>query len=288
MKKKKILITGSNGFIGKNLSQELRNDYEVFGIGRKNIKQKNYYKINLNNQKKINEIFSKIKFDIVIHCAWYTKHDKYRNSKLNYKYLEYSKFLLDTYIKNGGKNFIGIGTCEEYEKKKNSRNLFYEKSKIRPINLYARCKNLFHIYLKKKKINYKWLRFFYLFGEGENKKRLFPLIVRNLNSNRKIKLRYPNLSVDFLYIKNATKIIKNLIKKKLNGEFNICSGQSVKLNDLVNFNINKKINSKNKDFEEIRGSIKKLQESNCFIKFDFNKSLKKYIKSFKDIAPKSR
>ena len=177
---------------------------------------------------------------MVIHCAWYTQHNKYRTSKLNYKYLKYSKFLLDTFIKYGGKDFIGIGTCEEYYKKKFSSNLFYENSKIKPINLYAKNKNLFRIYLKSKNINYKWLRFFYLFGEGENHKRLFPLIIRKINNKNKIKLKYPNFKIDFLYIKTATKMIRNLIKRKINGEFNICSGQTIKLNDLANLNFKKK------------------------------------------------
>ena len=60
MIKKKILITGSNGFIGKNLSQELKKDFEIFGIGRKKINQKNYFRINLNNKKQINKIFFKL------------------------------------------------------------------------------------------------------------------------------------------------------------------------------------------------------------------------------------
>ena len=72
MIKKKILITGSNGFIGKNLRQELKKDFEIFGIGRKKINQKNYFRINLNNKKQINKIFSNYKFDMVIHSAVYT------------------------------------------------------------------------------------------------------------------------------------------------------------------------------------------------------------------------
>ena len=96
---------------------------------------------------------------------WYTKHNKYRTSKLNYKYLKYSKFLLDTFIKYGGKDFIGIGTCEEYYKKKFSKNLFYENSKIKPINLYAKNKNLFRIYLKSKKYKLQMAKVFFTYLE---------------------------------------------------------------------------------------------------------------------------
>ena len=284
-RKKKILITGSNGFIGKNLKNELKNRYDIYGIGRKDLNEKNYFKINLKNKKDIDKLFLENKFDIVIHCAWYTKHSSYRNSKINFKYLEYSKYLLDTYIKNGGENFIGIGTCEEYKKKTNSKNLFLEKSKIDPINIYAKTKNLFNIYLKEKKINYKWLRIFYLFGEGEYKKRLFPLIIKN--QKKKIKLRNPFFRIDFLHIKIVTKIISKLINKKISGEFNICSGKTIKLMDLIDSNSKKNIKLVNKKYryEEIKGSVDKLKKYKCYIPFNLKENLVKYIQSNKNTSP---
>ena len=57
--------------------------------------------------------------------------------------------MLDQYIQNGGKIFIGIGTCEEYNKKNFTKNIFVENKNIKPINIYSKAKNLFHIYLKK-------------------------------------------------------------------------------------------------------------------------------------------
>ena len=245
-RKKKILITGSNGFIGKNLKNELKNRYDIYGIGRKDLNEKNYFKINLKNKKDIDKLFLENKFDIVIHCAWYTKHSSYRNSKINFKYLEYSKYLLDTYIKNGGENFIGIGTCEEYKKKTNSKNLF--------------C-------------------------EGEYKKRLFPLIIKN--QKKKIKLRNPFFRIDFLHIKIVTKIISKLINKKISGEFNICSGKTIKLMDLIDSNSKKNIKLVNKKYryEEIKGSVDKLKKYKCYIPFNLKENLVKYIQSNKNTSP---
>ena len=293
-KKTKILITGSNGFVGKNLKFELQRKYDVYGLGRESKKEKKYFKINLKNKKKILKLFKEIKFDIVIHCAWYTNHKDYRNSKKNYEYLKISKFLLDSYIKYGGKNFIGLGTCEEYKKEKFSKNIFSEKTKIEPINLYAKTKNLFHKYLKNKKINYKWLRIFYLFGQGENNKRLLPLIMISANKKLNFKLKYPYFKTDFIYIKTLSKIISRLINKKINGDFNICRGKSIKLCDILKIidkdykKINKQLVAHKKgklDHEEIKGSVNKIKKINCYVKSDFKKDIKKYFKSFKYISP---
>lgn len=284
-KRKKILITGSNGFVGNHLKSELKKKYSVFGIGRKIINEKNYFRINLNNKKKLSNLFKKYKFDIIIHCAWYTKHSDYRKSKNNYRYLTISKNLLDEYIKNGGKNFIGIGTCEEYKKEK-KKNLFYETNKIRPNNIYAKTKNMFHQYLKKKRINYKWIRLFYIYGEGEYEKRLLPVLIKNSKKKSNFKLKYPFFKTDYIYVKTLSKIISKLINKKVSGAFNVCSGKSVRLIDLFNlinvfFNNRpiKILNYKKKklDFNEILGSVQKLKKFKSFINFDSENDLKKYL-----------
>ena len=292
--KKKILITGSNGFIGNNIKLELEKRYKVYGIGRGISKEKQYFQIDLKDKLKVVKLFKKIKFDIIIHCAWYTKHSDYRKSKKNIQYLEMSKFLLDTFIQNGGKTFIGIGTCEEYDKKKFSKNIFSESTKIKPINLYAKTKDQFHSYLKTKKIDYKWLRVFYLFGDGENKKRLFPVIIDGIANNKVININYPYFKTDFIYVKNLAKIIKKLITKNINGEFNICAGKSLRIkkvfetiNKLLNKSKKLKLNNKRQlDYEEIYATNTKLKKNKIYIKSDFKKDIKNYLSSFKHFGPR--
>ena len=66
----KILITGSTGFLGKEVKLALKkNNYELFCIGKKKIKNKNYIYCNLKNIKKLNSILKNINPDIVINLA---------------------------------------------------------------------------------------------------------------------------------------------------------------------------------------------------------------------------
>ena len=51
--KKKILITGSSGYIGSCLSSNLSKNYEVFNLDKKLEKKKNFVKINLLDKKKL-------------------------------------------------------------------------------------------------------------------------------------------------------------------------------------------------------------------------------------------
>ena len=60
---KKILITGGSGFIGKNLSEFLSQEYQVVSPASK--------VLNLCNQLQVEEYLKKNKIDIVIHAANY-------------------------------------------------------------------------------------------------------------------------------------------------------------------------------------------------------------------------
>ena len=56
----KILITGTDGYIGKSLCYGLK-DYNITGINRKIC--------DLTDSKQVNEFFKDKYFDVVIHCA---------------------------------------------------------------------------------------------------------------------------------------------------------------------------------------------------------------------------
>ena len=69
----KVLITGINGFIGKNLAEALyqKGIYSIDGLGRSdycNIKIKNYFSVDISN---FDELKKKIEnhYDIIFHCA---------------------------------------------------------------------------------------------------------------------------------------------------------------------------------------------------------------------------
>jgi GDP-L-fucose synthase len=57
----KILITGSDGYIGSSLYNTLKNKYEVTTLNRQ--------KCNLTNSSDVNFYFSNTWFDVIIHCA---------------------------------------------------------------------------------------------------------------------------------------------------------------------------------------------------------------------------
>ena len=75
--KKKLLITGGSGFLGRNLALSLKEEYDVYLASRNN--KQNFIASKLTNCislpmdvssiESVRDVFSEIKPDIVIHCA---------------------------------------------------------------------------------------------------------------------------------------------------------------------------------------------------------------------------
>ena len=135
----KILITGSNGFIGQHLSLYLKK-FKIFGIGnkRKAIFQKtNIYSKNINGKITSQKLLAYFKnIDIIIHCAG-------SGLGLNYED-DFNKNVLPTfeilkYINKLKKKpkIIFVSTLSVY---KSTTKKIEEEDLVRPSSIYAKNK----------------------------------------------------------------------------------------------------------------------------------------------------
>lgn len=66
----KILITGVNGLVGKNLHDELiKTDYHVDGCGRSEKSESNYHRLDLTNYSSTYDHLKTQKYNWIVHCA---------------------------------------------------------------------------------------------------------------------------------------------------------------------------------------------------------------------------
>ena len=136
----KILITGSEGFVGSKLQIELlRLDHEIFLTDRLNNKKKNYFKFNLGTdrvQKFINN-FRNLKIDLVIHLAaakgdfMLSEDDFYRDNVLATEAL--IKILKGLNLSN----IIHYSTVSVYG---HNNSLKDETAELNPNNAYGKTK----------------------------------------------------------------------------------------------------------------------------------------------------
>ena len=67
--KKKILITGSNGFLGNLAKEYFNQNYELVFIDLSSSSDANFYKVDIGNFTDIDDVITKEKPNIILHFA---------------------------------------------------------------------------------------------------------------------------------------------------------------------------------------------------------------------------
>lgn len=243
----KILVTGATGFIGNHLIRELLKDksFEIVATSRNINKAKkfdwfdkvNYIPYDLNDFDKDNNLYELFnKPDKVIHLAWdglpnYNDliHIE-RNLTTNYRFIK-------NLINCGLKDITITGTCFEYGMQ---NGCLTEGINTNPSNSYAIAKDTLRKYIvelsKFFDFNYKWVRLFYMYGEGQAEKSLISLLDKAIeNGDKEFNMSGGEQLRDFLHISEIVKKIVLISNNKecTNQVINCCSGQPQSVRTLV-------------------------------------------------------
>lgn len=238
----KILVTGSTGFVGKNVINELlKYDHEIFTTTRSLTSVTPPNKLNpvfldLDNiDTQVNYFEHLNKPDLLIHLAW--------QGLPNYKSLFHFEENLFTHysflknmVTNGLKNLVVTGTCFEYGMKEGCLS---EDMTTDPQNPYALAKDTLRKFLFELQKNYefdcKWIRLFYMYGEGQNPNSLLSQLQTALvNGDKEFNMSGGEQERDYLPVeKVAENIVAISCQHKISGIINCCRGKPLKVKQLV-------------------------------------------------------
>tara|TARA_B100001057_G_C22851385_1_gene951119 strand:- start:2364 stop:3341 length:978 start_codon:yes stop_codon:yes gene_type:complete len=243
---KNILITGGAGYIGSHITEILLKKYKkVFLIdnlstGHSQLinKKAKFFKLDIHNKNKVNNVIKKYQIDSIIHLAanliigeGQKKPKKYyKNNVLG------TQKLLDACKNTTVKNFIFSSTAAVY---KEGQYIVSEKSTIKPKSTYGitkiKAEKLIKNFAKKNEINYGILRYFNIAGSSPSGK--IGLINKNSdhlfkNFSKEIMKKKPKLKIyginyktidgscirDFIHVSDIAEIHYLVLKKidKLN------------------------------------------------------------------------
>jgi GDP-L-fucose synthase len=225
---KKILITGSCGFIGKNLKELFKNEYKIFAPNSK--------QLDLTDSQKVLNYLKKNKFSVVIHSAVYMVT---RNSKKDPSLELRNNLRMFFNIVRGRKHFkrmFYFGSGAEYDMqnyKKKMKEEYFDKHV--PVDDYGFTKYIAAKYIQNID-NVFDLRLFGVFGKYEDWEiRFISNAICKTLFNMNITLEQ-NVYFDYLYIKDLGEIIKKLINVKRipYKHINVCTGRPTTLLNLAN------------------------------------------------------
>lgn len=240
----RVIVTGANGFIGRNCIDSLRRKgHEVIAFCHNEPLTRytdvEYVLLDLFNEDTLRKELKRIKATHLLHLAWCVEHNEYMHSNKNLNWLVNSIDLLERFVEYGGIRAVTAGTCAEYDWSrvykgtiipenfpKNPRGSLYSASK------YS-LGNLSYSFMSKNGLSSAHGRVFFLFGCGEGKERLIPSSVAQLRKYKKVVLKDSCCVRDFLYVKDVSDAFSVLLDSDVSGPVNISSGEGITIRKLV-------------------------------------------------------
>lgn len=178
---KRILITGSRGFVGRALYSNLSSDYEIYGldIQREDEPDQRYIGCDITDYDQITTKLSPYEFDVVIHCAAIAHAN--RDTKPQDVFTvntEGTKNLVQFFSSRGQlERFVLFSTVAVYGEK-DYEDLVTEKDALCPVTVYGQSKVLAEKALMASRLPWTVFRFAPIYDAGFMKdvlKRVNPL-----------------------------------------------------------------------------------------------------------------
>lgn len=220
----RVLITGS-GFIAASLVLQLESEgHDLLVYSRTQSERIQCHQI-------VGDIFNFEEFtkalswepQLIIHTAWITTPELYRNDLSNYKYAQFTANLAKYIAYSNVEHLIMLGTCAEYGHQGGPSTAGI--SNLSPSTLYAEQK-VAAFYAAKEllcdsEVRFTWARIFYPYGPNQDQKRLIPHLIYSLKTGEPVNLADTSSIHDWITTRDIASAISWVIKHNMPVEIDI-------------------------------------------------------------------
>lgn len=236
---KRILITGANGLLGKNLMLALKDRYEIYALlhsePEERILDVIYLFVDLSLPWDARSLPENI--DVVIHLAQSSEFRNFPDAAINIFTVNISStaILLDYakrvgvkkffYASSGGVYCQGKRPFDENAPINTPDNLgYYLGSKLCGEILTQSYSDVFQVVL---------LRFFFIYGARQNVKMLIPRLMSNISNLKPISLQGKNgIFINPIHVDDATEAVVAALSTEKSQTFNIAGPDIVSIREL--------------------------------------------------------
>ncbi|MDD6202584.1 MAG: NAD-dependent epimerase/dehydratase family protein [Lachnospiraceae bacterium] len=239
---KKVVITGSTGFIGSWLAQEMmEQNIEVILLIRDKEKcpfteSEKVTLIEYESPAYHDLTKNQVEIDAFYHLAWGGVAPELKNDcDLQLNNIKLALDMVDYAVKIGAKRFIATGTVAEYAFCENIMDL---NAKQTPNDMYGAAKTATHYLLETRarilKIPFIWTVVPSTFGEGRRDNNIITYTIKTLLQGEKPRYGYLQQMWDFLYVKEVARALVLIGEKGVEGtSYGIGSGVFKPLRDYI-------------------------------------------------------
>lgn len=213
------MITGATGFIGRAIVRRLAIDgHEAIPVGGDLLAE--------------TPDLSQTNATHCIHAAWYTNHTDYLGHPANRAWLAASTNLAEAFALAGGKRFIGLGTCLEYDVAHASGLCVEDETPLRPDSLYARCKLKLFQTLADSGRDFAWVRVFFVYGPHDRAGRLVPSMMNCFSRGEATGPTFGGLRRDYIHVDDLADQVVRIAISGVPGPINTGVGEAPKLSEI--------------------------------------------------------
>lgn len=220
----KILLTGSGGFIGKNLKNYLSNKYELL--------TPRSFELNLIDENAVKEYFRNNDIDFIIHCG---STGGARGIEDRDTTIEDNLAMVDNLLKykKSETRLILFGSGAMYDKSRNLHKINEDEiGETVPKDLYGKSKMLIAKKIKDRK-DVVCLNIFACYGYGEKENRFPSYAINKVLAGENIVINQ-NVVFDYLFVEDMQRIVEYFIQKQpVSNIINITPTDSISLLEIA-------------------------------------------------------
>jgi len=242
----KIFVTGASGFVGSSVVRRLIKEGRDIALLLR--EDSDTHRINdlLPKCQIIRGTMSKAELfgkelqcyapNAFLHMAWDGVKGADRDKPNQIDNLTASIKLFELASEIGCKHFVGLGSQAEYGL---MSGRISERMSANPVSTYGAAKLATGVLLERcalaLDVRFSWLRLFSSYGPGDDPAWLLPYVITSLLRGQEPSLTLAEQKWDYLHIDDVVSGIIATLDSDASGIFNLGSGQSYVLSEIVNF-----------------------------------------------------
>jgi nucleoside-diphosphate-sugar epimerase len=236
----KVVVTGASGFIGRAVARALAaRGATVIGTHRgarpPDVAGVVWERVDLEDPAAVRALLERHRPDGLVALGWYMGPGN-QQALENFLWIKHGIDLLIAFSETGGRRVVFCGSCMEYDWSREAP-LVEDITPLAPATEYGAAKaalfTAFGPLCGKLGLSGAWARPFFLYGPGENPRRLAADVILSLLEGREALCTHGRQRRDLLHVDDVGEAMAALLATDITGAMNIGSGTAIPLATLV-------------------------------------------------------